>query len=111
MASAHDDPPETQQDLGKTVGNKAYRKLRARGERNRSVWFGLGMYGLIGWSVAVPTLLGISLGVWIDRRWPGPVSWTLTLLFVGIVLGCLNAWRWIKREGQHDNTRATHNKE
>ena len=106
MASAHDDPPKTQQDLGKTVGNKAYRKLRARGERNRSVWFGLGMYGLIGWSVAVPTLLGIGLGVWIDRRWPGPVSWTLTLLFVGIVLGCLNAWRWIKREGQHDNTRS-----
>jgi ATP synthase protein I len=36
------------------VGAKAVRKLKAR--RNPSqVWFGLGMMGLIGWSVVIPT--------------------------------------------------------
>ena len=37
------------------VGAKAARKLRARGDRSQGVWFGLGMMGLIGWSVVVPT--------------------------------------------------------
>ncbi len=58
------------------------------------------MFGLVGWSVAVPTLIGIALGTWIDRTWPGEVSWTLTLLFVGVVIGCANAWRWIQRESR-----------
>jgi ATP synthase protein I len=95
-----DDPPASGDDLGTKVEKKASRRLRARRERNRSVWFGLGMFGLIGWSIAVPVVAGIALGVWLDRHWPAPFSWTLTLLFVGLVLGCINAWRWIKREGQ-----------
>ena len=56
------------------------------------------MFGIIGWSVAVPTVACIALGVWIDTRWPSPYSWTLMLLFVGIVLGCVNAWYWVTRE-------------
>jgi len=40
---------------------KAARKLRARRHSAQGVWFGLGMMGLIGWSVAVPTLLGAAL--------------------------------------------------
>ncbi|RJR54816.1 MAG: ATPase F0F1 [Desulfobacteraceae bacterium] len=79
------------------VGRKESRKLKARG-RKRGVWFGLGMFGLVGWAVAIPTLLGVILGLWLDRRWPASFSWTLTLLFVGVILGCLNAWFWVKRE-------------
>lgn len=97
--NSHEETQRPADDLGAEVGRKAARKLRARNEQNRNVWFGLGMFGLVGWSVAIPTLAGIALGLWIDRTWPGRVSWTLTLLFVGLVLGCLNAWRWVKREG------------
>lgn len=79
------------------VGLKAARKLKAR--RNPSqVWFGLGMMGLIGWSVVVPTLLGAALGLWLDARHAGQHSWTLTLLVAGLVLGCWNAWRWVTKE-------------
>ena len=56
------------------------------------------MFGVIGWSVAIPTLLGIFIGIWIDTTWPSRFSWTLMLLFAGVVLGCLNAWSWIERE-------------
>lgn len=80
------------------VARKAARRARAEREADKSVWFSLGLFGLVGWSVAVPTLLGIALGVWIDGRWPGRVSWTLTLLLAGIALGCVNAWYWIKQE-------------
>lgn len=73
------------------------RKLKAR-ERHSSIWFGFGTFGVIGWSVAIPTLLGLVLGIWIDTTWPSPYSWTLMLLVIGLALGCLNAWRWIERE-------------
>ncbi len=88
--------------LGEQIGRRAGRKLRARKEDRRSAWFGLGMFGLVGWSVAVPTLLGIAAGVWLDRRWPGQVSWTLTFLIIGMALGCINAWYWIKQESERD---------
>jgi len=94
--------PAQQKMLGE-VARKAERKLQAQGQRERSIWFGLGMFGLVGWAVAVPTLLGIALGVWLDARWPAEqLSWTLTFLGLGIALGCLNAWYWVQREGRHD---------
>jgi ATP synthase protein I len=82
------------------IGKKAARKLKARRHVKRSVWFGLGMMGLIGWSVAIPTLLGAALGLWLDNHYPGPQSWTLTLLFVGLIIGCLNAWHWVTKEDE-----------
>ncbi len=86
--------------LSDSVDEKVARKLRAK--KDRAVWFGLGTFGLIGWSVAVPTLLGIALGVWIDRSYASRFSWTLMLMFAGLVIGCLNAWYWLKREGKID---------
>lgn len=88
--------------VAREVDHKARRRLRARRERDRGVWFGLGMFGLVGWAVAIPTLAGIALGVWLDGRLDNEVSWTLTFLFVGVLLGCLNAWFWVRRESHHD---------
>lgn len=84
------------------VGIKERRKLRAKETRDRKIWFSLGMFGLVGWSVAVPTLLGIAAGVWVDNTWPSKYSWTLTGLVIGVALGCLNAWFWIQREGRNE---------
>ena len=84
--------------LAKQVGAKAERMLRAQGDGAPGVWFGLGTMGLIGWSVVVPTLLGAALGLWLDAHFPGTHPWTLALLMVGLVLGCLNAWRWVAQQ-------------
>ena len=83
--------------FSREVGAKAARKLRAR-KSDQGVWFGLGMMGLIGWSVVVPTLLGAALGIWLDNRHPGNHSWTLMLLVIGLAIGCLNAWHWVDKE-------------
>jgi ATP synthase protein I len=91
-------PSDVRQPMLQEVGSKEIRKLRARREQHHSIWFGLGTFGVVGWSVAVPTLLGVALGIWIDSRWPGSYSWTLMLLFGGLILGCLNAWYWISQE-------------
>lgn len=104
MADPPDDPRTGHPDhrLPEEVERKARRKLRARGEEERNVWFWLGMFGLVGWSIAIPTLIGVAVGLWLDRRWPGPASWTLTLLIIGVTIGCLNAWYWIKQESRRD---------
>ena len=81
-----------------TVDQKAARRLKARRTRNRGVWFGMGMFGLVGWTVAIYTVLGIALGVWLDNRWPGTISWTLTLLLLGLGAGIYNAWYWVQKE-------------
>jgi len=85
-------------DFSEEVKRKEARKVQARKEGDRSVWFGLGMFGLVGWSVAIPTLGGIAIGIWIDKTWPGPRSWTLMCLVMGVIIGCVNAWYWVKRE-------------
>ena len=94
---------ERRDPLVHEVERKSARRARARREGRQGLGYGLGLFGLIGWSVAVPTVLGIALGVWIDRRFPSPYSWTLMGLFVGVVLGCLNAWFWLRREGGLDD--------
>ena len=53
---------------------------------------------MVGWSVALPTLLGVGLGHWLDHRYAGSRSWTLALLVAGLALGCLNAGCWVARE-------------
>ena len=89
---------EPESPLSRQVGVKAERKLKARRQRTPGIWFGLGMMGLVGWSVAIPTLLGAVLGLWLDRHYPGERSWTLALLLAGLVIGCWNAWHWVARE-------------
>ena len=90
--------------FARKVASEEDRKLRVQRTGPKSAWFGLGMSGLIGWSVAVPTLGGIMLGVWLDRRYPGGFSWTIALLFAGLFVGCANAWYWVDQQDKamHD---------
>ena len=108
--------PDMNQRPGKTefsqqVGDMAARKLKAQRHVTKTVWSGLGMMGLVGWSVAMPTLLGAALGLWLDKRYPGEHSWTLALLALGLGLGCFNAWRWIVKEDREIHQDESENKE
>lgn len=82
------------------IGAQAARKLKAQRHITQTVWSGLGMMGLVGWSVAAPTLLGAILGLWLDKHYSGSHSWTLMLLAIGLGLGCFNAWHWVAKEDQ-----------
>ncbi len=93
-----ENPKDIKQSFIEKIKRKEKRKLRAQRKKGQAIWFGLGLFGVIGWSVMVPTLIGIAVGIWADRRWPGNISWTLTFLFAGIILGCLNAWYWVEKE-------------
>jgi len=83
-------------DYRDTIGRKEERKIEAQRDKRQTVLFGLGMFGLVGWSVAIPTVVATAVGVWIDNRYASPYSWTLMLMIAGVIVGCLNAWYWIR---------------
>ena len=74
-------------------------KLKLKAQKDKSgVWFGLGMMGMIGWSVAVPSLLGAAFGIWLDNKYAQSFSWTLTFLLGGMIAGAIIAWYWVSKE-------------
>lgn len=95
--------PHSRQAMAEQIARKAQRRLAAERRRGNSVLFGLGMLGLVGWSVAVPALLGTAIGIWLDRSFPGQASWTLTFLLFGVGLGCVNAWYWVQRQNRRNH--------
>ena len=86
------------------VADKERRKIAAQ-KNKRSVWSGFGLFGIIGWSIVVPTMAGALIGIWLDKNSPQAFSWTLSLLVVGLFVGCLMAWNWIKKEHGEINTK------
>ena len=77
------------------IAAKEKQKLKARREKNRTVWFGLGMMGIVGWSVAVPSLLGAALGLWLDKKYNhGPL---LVLEILRVIIGVLLIGFWVDR--------------
>jgi ATP synthase protein I len=85
-------------EMEQLIGRKERRHVWARRTGDRSMWFGVGMFGVVGWSVAVPTVAGIAVGLWIDSQSQSGRSWTLMLMVAGLGMGCWNAWNWIHRE-------------
>ena len=97
--------------FGDKIGEKAQRKLKAQHNDKKSVWFGLGMMGIVGWTIAVPTLLGVALGIWLDKKYPESLSWTLSFLIIGLLVGCLIAWHWVSKEHKEMNENKDENDE
>lgn len=98
MPESRRTPPRP--DLSERVRIKEARKMKARRRKDRRIWFGLGMFGVVGWSVVMPTLLGLFLGIWIDNTWPQlPYSFTLMGLLGGLIAGLFSAWYWVNYEG------------
>lgn len=95
-------PRHEHDDLLEIVTRKQADKLRSRRAGRPNIDRGLGTSGIVGWSIAVPTVLGVAAGVWLDGRFGGEISWTLTLLAVGLLIGCITAWYWVRRELERD---------
>lgn len=88
---------EHQEKISDEIGKKEFRKQKSANEP-RSVWYGFGLFGLVGWSVTIPTLIGVFVGLWFDRQMNHPYTCTITGLLLGLISGCWIAWNWIQRE-------------
>jgi ATP synthase protein I len=83
--------------------DEAVKRRRARVESwqregERSIGQNLAMIGALGWTIVVPTLLGILLGRWLDRSFGSGIFWTFGLIVAGVATGCWMAWKRIHRE-------------
>lgn len=85
------------------IARKAKRKKDALSRRERNELYGLGMFGLVGWAVAIPTVLGTAMGMWMDEQAHSQFSWTLAMLLAGVSIGCMNAWYWVQRESRDED--------
>ncbi len=94
MAASTDKPDKPAEEIERS----AERMRKSREAPPPSPMRGLGTFGMIGWSVAVPTVSGIFLGIWLDKVAPQNFSWTISLLFAGVILGAIIAWRWVVQE-------------
>lgn len=91
----------SEEELLEKIKKESEKKIKAR-EEGDQVMFGLGLFGIVGWSISIPTVIGIAIGVFLDKKFNQSFSWTLTLLFAGVILGSFNAWRWIKEKTEDD---------
>lgn len=79
------------------IRRRAERMQQSRNERKYSPLSGLGVFGVIGWSVAIPTVAGAFLGMWLNRVAPQSFSWPIALILGGVVVGAMVAWKWIEK--------------
>lgn len=82
------------------IRRRAERMKRARSAPGASPLRGLGAFGMIGWSIAVPTVGGAFLGLWLNRVAPQDFSWPIALILGGAVIGGMIAWSWVGKEVQ-----------
>lgn len=81
------------------IRQRAERMQKSRDEKTPkySSLSGLGVFGVIGWSIAIPTVAGAFLGMWLNRVAPQDFSWPIALILGGVVIGAIGAWRWIDK--------------
>jgi ATP synthase protein I len=73
--------------------------IRRAAEEERSLLAQLAYLGTAGLVLVLPIVAGAYLGSWLDSLLPGySIRWTLSLIFVGLVLGVVNLWLLFKGE-------------
>lgn len=83
-------------DLRKEVERQAQRMKKA--EQDRPTVIGQTVYiGTLGLLFVIPVIAGAYLGHWLDSLATGySMRWTLSLIFLGVMVGGLNVYLFIK---------------
>lgn len=89
---------EYRDQFSEQIRRKQKRRIKGRRQREHAAWYGLSVFGVVGWAVMIPLLICLAIGIALDARTGGDISWTLTFLVLGVALGSLNAWYWVIKE-------------
>ena len=100
MTNDNQNKKENQEVFSEKIETKSKKKIKARKEGSE-IAFGLGAFGIVGWSIAIRTIALTFLELYSDWISATELSWTITMMFAGIIIGCLNAWYWIKEKSQN----------
>lgn len=99
-----DDPrPNPAPDrLAAAARRAAEREKRGKETPEPSLGARLGQMGILGWTIVVPTLLGLVVGRWLDTQFSTGIMFAAALLMLGSAFGLWSAWRWMHRAGGSD---------
>ena len=87
--------PEKQRLLAE-VERRRRRRERHERDGGQSFWHSVGTMGMVGWSVALPTAVGVLLGHWLDGRLEDSGNvFMVFFMLLGLGIGCWTAWRSI----------------
>jgi ATP synthase protein I len=82
--------------LEKSIQQDIDRLEKAKKERN-SILAQVSTLGVIGLAFVLPIVIGAYLGIWLDNKLTGfSISWTISLIFVGIIVGAINVYLMLK---------------
>lgn len=84
--------------MAEAVRQRERRQQKWQEEGERSLWQNLAMFGALGWLIVIPTLIGLVVGQWLDRRLETGITLTAAGIVVGICLGGYMAWQRMNRE-------------
>lgn len=90
--------PDDNDRIARAARRAVERERNAREEPEPSLGSRLGQIGILGWSIVVPTLLGLAIGHWLDKRFHTGVFFAAPLLMAGAAFGLWSAWKWMHRQ-------------
>jgi ATP synthase protein I len=70
-------------------------RLARRDPDLRRFWRYLSVLGMVGWPIALGAVGGIWIGRWLDVRFDSGIRLTLSLMLVGVLIGCTVAWKTV----------------
>jgi ATP synthase protein I len=99
---SRDDLEPTADALARAAREAVQLTRRAELEPEPSLGSRLGQIGILGWTIVLPTLLGLAVGHWLDKRFATGVFFSAPLLMVGAAIGLWSAWKWMHRQTRQD---------
>lgn len=88
---------ETDEIMAQAARQAAQRAEQGRENPEPSLGARLGQIGVLGWTIVVPTLLGLLAGHWLDRELGTGIFFSAPLLMLGAAAGSWFAWKWMHR--------------
>jgi ATP synthase protein I len=89
---------DTSEIMAKAASDAARRAEQGREHPEPSLGARLGQIGVLGWTIVVPTLIGLVAGRWLDHRLATGIFFSAPLLMLGAAAGFWFAWKWMHRD-------------
>lgn len=78
-------------NFSRDIEKSAKDLMKARKEKT-GFWYYASAIGMWGWLFVIPVVGGAYIGRYLDNKIRGGISWTITLIIIGIVVGIYNIW-------------------